>query len=90
MARTKPDKKGYQPPKEILPIHQEFMAKVGNKLKELRMNKQVSISELCRQVGGSRNAYTAMEKGRGYFSTLKFLQTLDFLGCPPEEFFKSL
>lgn len=82
--------KKYQPPKPVKSEHQEFMKKIGIKLLELRNNKNISLSELSREVGISRNAYSQMEKGTVYFSLSNLMTVLDYYDFSAQNFFKDL
>ena len=82
--------KAYQPPKPILPEHQKFMTNVGNNLMELRKTRNISVLELSKQTGISRNAYTQMESGTSYFNLLKFFTVLEFYKISPIDFFKKM
>ncbi len=80
----------YSPNKEILPEHKEFISAIGEKLKQLRTEKQLSIFKLCDVMKISRNKYALMEKGMLYFNFFSLLQLLDYHQISPEEFFKDL
>jgi len=80
----------YQPPKEVIPEHKEFMLKIGNGLLALRKHRGQSVSSLCREIGISRNAYAMMEKGATYFNLANLLKILQYFNYPPEVFFKDL
>lgn len=84
------DESIYQPPKEVKPEHHEFLLTIGNKVQELRKNKNLSSSGLAKQLGISRNAYSQMEKGKTYFYLLNLLKVLDFHNKAATEFFKEL
>jgi len=83
-------KKVYQPPKTILPEHQEFMSKIGEQLQSLQKTNSISMYELAIKLGVSRNALNSMLKGKTYFNLYKFLQVLAYFKVNPTDFFKNL
>jgi len=83
-------KKVYQPPKEIKADHQEFIKKIGDRLKQIRENKKMSASRLARDSKLSRNLYHQMEHGRVYFTISSLLRILDTLEVSSSDFFKDL
>ncbi len=80
----------YQPPKPVSPGHRVFLEKIGNKLKTLREERNLTISFLETELGISRNSYSLMERGKTYFSTSNLLKILDYYGLSPEDFFREL
>ena len=80
----------YQPPKPVSPGHRAFLEKIGNKLKTLREERNLTISFLETELGISRNSYSLMERGKTYFSTSNLLKILDYYGLEAESFFKDL
>jgi DNA-binding XRE family transcriptional regulator len=82
--------KKYQPPKQIMPEHAEFMSRVGIKLQGMRQEKNHSISFLSRDCGISRNAYSQMELGTVYFSLSNLMKILDYYGLDAMDFFRDL
>jgi transcriptional regulator with XRE-family HTH domain len=80
----------YQPPKPVSPSHKAFLEKIGNKLKTLREERNLTISFLEAELGISRNSYSLMERGQIYFSTSNLLKILDYYKLSPEDFFKEL
>ena len=46
--------KKYQPPKSISADHQDFLIKVGRRLKDVREERGFSIYKLCKDLGVSR------------------------------------
>ena len=83
-------KKQYQPPKEVKAEHQEFIKKVGDRLKQIRESKELSAARLAKDSNLSRNLYHQMEHGRVYFTISSLLRVLDALEVKASEFFKKL
>ena len=83
-------KKNWQPPKDVLPEHSDFLSGIGSELKRLREKKGLSISKLCKELSISRNSYSLMENGEVYFSMENFLQVLQYHKISPIKFFKRL
>ncbi len=83
-------KKLYQPPKEIKAEHQEFINRIGEKLKQIRENKEMSAARLAKDSKLSRNLYHQMEHGRVYFTISSLLRVLDALDVSAVDFFKDL
>jgi DNA-binding XRE family transcriptional regulator len=88
-AKPKPTKK-YQPPKQIDPGHQEFLAKIGLELQELRKKNNISASALAKDAGISRNGYHLIEEGRVYFNISTVLQILNYYRKSPSQFFSKI
>lgn len=80
----------YQPPKPVSSSHKAFLEQIGNKLKTLREERNLTISFLETELGISRNSYSLMERGLIYFTTSTLFKILDYYKLPPEEFFKDL
>lgn len=83
-------KKLYQPPKEIKAEHQEFIKKVGDRLKQIRESKEMSASRLAKESNLSRNLYHQMEHGRVYFTISSLLRILDALEVSASDFFQDM
>ena len=83
-------KKQYQPPKEILAEHKEFIKKVGEKIQKIRTNKNMSPSQLSTESGVSRTLIYKIEGGNAYFTISTLLQVLDTLEISASDFFKNL
>lgn len=83
-------KKQYQPPKEIKAEHQEFIKKIGDRLKQIREGKEMSASRLAKESKLSRNLYHQMEHGKVYFTISSLLRILDILEISSLDFFKDL
>lgn len=87
---TNLDNKKWQKPKEIAPQHQVFILKVGEKLKTIRTEKNLSLSEAANQYGMSRSLYYQLENGTVYFTISTLLRVLDKLEISPIDFFRDL
>ena len=82
--------KKWQKPKEIAPQHQVFITKVGEKLKAIRTEKNLSVSEAAKQYGMSRSLYYQLENGTVYFTISTLLRVLDKLDVSAMNFFRDL
>lgn len=82
--------KRWQKPKEIAPQHQVFITKVGEKLKSIRTEKNLSVSEAVKQYGMSRSLYHQLENGTVYFTISTLLRILDKLEISSVDFFRDL
>lgn len=83
-------KKQYQPPKEILAEHKEFIKIVGEKLMQMRTSMNLTPSQLSTKSGVSRTLIYLMEGGKTYFTISTLLQVLDTLEISATDFFKEL
>lgn len=83
-------KKIYQPPKEILAEHKEFIKKVGEKLKQIRTAKTLTPSQLSSKSGVSRTLLYLIEGGKTYFTISTLLHVLDTMEISASDFFKEL
>jgi DNA-binding XRE family transcriptional regulator len=77
-------------PKEINPKHQEMLNKLGEKLKELRIMKNISSTGLAKEIGVSRNGYHQIEFGMVYFNISTLLKVLDYHKLSVSDFFNEL
>lgn len=82
--------KKWQKPKEVAPQHQVFMTKVGEKLKSIRLEKKLSISDVSKQYGIPRSLYYQLEDGKVYFTISTLLNLLDKLDVSAVNFFRDL
>jgi hypothetical protein len=85
-----PEKKKYQPPKDISPEHQAFLTDIGLRLQSIRKEKNISITHISSALKISRNKYAQMEEGRLYFNLLSILQVLDYFHVDASDFFHDL
>jgi len=83
-------KKLFQPPKEIKAEHKEFISKVGENLKQIRTEKNMSPSQLSTESGISRTLIYKIEQGNAYFTISTLLQVLDALEISASDFFKDI
>lgn len=68
----------YKKPRNIDPSHKETMTQIGNRLLQLRTEKNISALKLSETLGISRNSYRQMEKGEIYFSIHNLLKVMDY------------
>jgi transcriptional regulator with XRE-family HTH domain len=74
----------------VKPEHLEFLKKVGKHVKELRTQKKINITDLVKDIGMHRNAYSQLEHGKTYFKISALLRILDFHNIRYSEFLKML
>jgi len=74
----------------IKPEHQEFLLKVGEHVKELRKQKKTKITDLVKEIGMHRNAYSQLEYGKTYFKISALLRILDYHKISYWDFIKNL
>lgn len=86
---SKPEKK-YKPPQQIKPEHKIFLETVGLKIEELRINRGITVSALCKEIGMSRFGYSLAIGGKVYWNAQTLLKILSFLNKDYFQFFKSL
>lgn len=89
VASTK-SQKAYQKPQTVKPENQEFLCLIGESLEDLRKNKQISKSELCRQVDISRFGYDLIINGSVYWNLQTVLKILAYFNIDALQFFISL
>ena len=70
--------------------HQEFIKRIGDRLKHIRESKEKSASQLAKESKLSRNLYHQMEHGRVYFTISSLLRILDSLDISASDFFQDL
>jgi DNA-binding XRE family transcriptional regulator len=87
---TEPNKRKWQPNKQIKPEHKEFLTKLGEKLKKLRNEKSLTAASLCKSLKISRNAYHSMEEGKVYFNIENLMLILDYYQLTATEFMNEL
>ena len=76
---VKMSKASYEPVTKIDEGHRELLKSIGTKLEEIRVEKKISVTTLCKNVGMSRTTYYRMVEGMIYFNIQKFLNLLDEL-----------
>jgi transcriptional regulator with XRE-family HTH domain len=74
----------------IKPEHQEFLTKVGEHVKELRIQKKIKIKDLVDEIGMHRNAYRQIEQGKTFFKISTLLRILDYHKISYWDFIKNL
>ena len=74
----------------IKPEHQDFLSKVGEHVKKLRIQKKIKITDLVKEIGMHRNAYSQLEYGKTYFKISALLRILDYHKISYWDFIKNL
>ena len=80
--RISKDKNSYKPAEgnKVSKGHAVLLKSVGVRIEEIRIQKDISVSDLCTKVKMSRTTYYRMINGMIYFNTEKFFRVLDILG----------
>ncbi len=65
-------------PKIIAPEHQKLMSEIGERIKKLRLEKEKGLIEMAKEIGISRNEYSAIESGKIYYKFSTLLRILDY------------
>lgn len=82
--------KKWTPPKEVTERHKPIMTSIGQKMKKMRVEKGFGIEKMGKEIGMSRNAYSAMEKGTVYFNFSNLIRFCDYFNIPLSDFFKDI
>jgi len=81
-------------PRNILPEHKEELERIGNRLKELKKEKEegenITYTKLAKDVGVSRNNYYLVESGKVYFKIDMLISIIKYFNLSLVDFFKSL
>jgi transcriptional regulator with XRE-family HTH domain len=83
-------KSSYEPVNAVESGHEDLLRSIGERLEQIRVEKQISVTVLCAEVKMSRTTYYRMINGKVYFNTYKFLKILDVLEIPAIDFFKDI
>jgi len=84
------EKKKFVPNKQVTEFDKPFMNMIGEKLKKLRMDQHMSISELSKQTNISRRTIQLIEEGRVYPQLQLLLSLIHFFNIPYLQFFSEL
>lgn len=82
--------KKWQPPKTIAPEHELFIKRVGEKLKALRLEKKLNVTQAAGLYGISRSLCYLLEDGKVYFTISSLLHVLDKHDIAAIDFFRDL
>jgi ribosome-binding protein aMBF1 (putative translation factor) len=79
--RKSETKDSYKPAKgnEVSKGHEIVLKTVGDRIEEIRKQKNISVTDLCSKVKMSRTTYYRMINGMVYYNTEKLFKILDFL-----------
>ncbi len=65
-------------PAEIDPYYNDLMLAIGERIKDLRKEKNISYEKMAEKIGISRNSYNAIELGKTNFQFLTLLRILKY------------
>lgn len=65
-------------PAEIDPNYSDLMLAIGERIKDLRKEKNISYEKMAEKIGISRNSYNAIELGKTNFQFLTLLRILKY------------
>lgn len=80
----------YTSPKEVLEQDKEFMVKIGNRLYELRTQKNLTLTSLSDATDISRKSLSLYESGSLYPNFGILLKLITYYNVTPFDFFSSL
>ena len=72
------------------PDDNELMLKIGQKIRELRKQKNISYEKLAKEIGLDRNTVNLIELGKTNFQFQTLLRILSYHKVSVFDFFKSL
>jgi transcriptional regulator with XRE-family HTH domain len=65
-------------PVEFDPNYSDLMLAIGERIKDLRKEKNISYEKMAEKIGISRNSYNAIELGKTNFQFLTLLRILKY------------
>lgn len=65
-------------PAEIDPNYSDLMLAIGERIRDLRKEKNISYEKMAEKIGISRNSYNAIELGKTNFQFLTLLRILKY------------
>lgn len=77
-------------PAGIDSTYSDMMLAIGEKIKDLRKEKNFSYEKMAEKIGISRNAYNAIELGKTNFQLLTLLRILKYHNISVFQFFDSI
>ena len=72
------------------PNDQEFLKKVGSKIRSLRNEKHISLNDLVNKYGFEKASISRLEAGKTNATTLTLLKLSTALEVPMDQFFTEL
>lgn len=76
---------------ENIPLeHQELLIKVGNRIKQLRKDRQMTYEAIAKEIGLNRTTYNLMEQGKLNFQFSTLMLIIEYHNLTVSEFFKDL
>jgi len=82
--------KKYIAPKSVLDADKEFMMKIGCKLKNIRIDKKLSISKVSQDLTITRKTILFAEEAKSYVSLNIILKLIEYYQTTPYDFFGNL
>jgi transcriptional regulator with XRE-family HTH domain len=70
--------------------YKDLFLEVGEKIKDLRKTKDISYTEMAKEIGISRNGYNNLELGKSNFQFTTLLRILSYHNISIFDFFESL
>ncbi len=77
-------------PVEVDPRYRELMIAIGEKIKDLRKEKNISYIKMAEEIGVSRNGYNNIELAKSNFQFQTLIRILSYHNTTVFEFFESL
>jgi len=75
---------------QIKPDDNELIVRIGEKIRELRKQKNISYEKLAKEIGLDRNTVNLIELGKTNFQFQTLLSILSYHKISVFDFFKSL
>ena len=75
---------------QIKPDDNELIVRIGEKIRELRKQKNISYEKLAKEIGLDRNTVNLIELGKTNFQFQTLLRILSYHKMSVFDFFKSL
>ena len=88
--KRKPSKQGYVPQEPVSPRQEEIRKTLGETLKELRTERNMTQEFVAESLGVSRQAVSKWENGSSEPSTTNLIAIGKLYEIPPEELLKKL
>lgn len=77
-------------PAEVDPRYQELMLAIGEKIKDLRKEKNISYIKMAEKIGISRNGYNNIELAKSNFQFETLYRIISYHHINVFDFFESL
>ena len=77
-------------PAEVYPRYQELIVAIGEKIKDLRKEKNISYIKMAEEIGISRNGYNNIELAKSNFQFETLYRIITYHHITVFEFFESI